>query len=95
MIRSRLPQCIIALHTLIPDQNILHGIVQGMPHMKLPGDVWRRHHDGEGLLAPVHLRVKIFVVLPFLVKSVLDSLRIVGLCQFSAHFLLLSVLSSL
>ena len=51
MVGTRLPQSLVALHSLITDQDILHGVIQCMTHVQLTGNVWRRHHDGERLLA--------------------------------------------
>ena len=67
VIRPRLPERVIALHPLVADQNVLHGIVKGMSHMKLPRDIRGRDYDGERCFRPVHLGVEIFFVQPFLV----------------------------
>ena len=88
VVRSRLPEGVVALHPLKTDQDVLHGVVQRMPHVKLPRDVRRGHHNGEGLSAPVHLCMKIFFVQPFLIQSLLNAMRIIGFCQFFAHVLL-------
>ena len=85
MIRSRLPQRIVALHSLIADQNILHGIIQRMSHMQLSRDIWRRDHNGKGCLCAIHLGVEILFVHPLLVQSVLDPLGIIRFRKFSAH----------
>ena len=82
MVRTRLPEGLIALHSLITDQDILHGIIQGMTHMQLTGYVWRRHHDGKWLFAPVYLSMKIFLLQPFLIKAVFYGRRIIGFFQF-------------
>ena len=49
MVRSRLPQHILAAHPLKPDQQILQRVVQRVAHMQHAGDVWRRNDDGIGL----------------------------------------------
>ena len=82
MVRTRLPQRLVALHPLIADQNILHGIVQGMAHVQLACDVWRRHHDGKWFLTAVYLCVEILSVQPLLVQAVFDVRRVVGFLQF-------------
>jgi hypothetical protein len=93
MVRSRLPERVVALHPLIADQNILHCIVKGMPHVKLSRDIWGRDHDRKGFLCPIHFRVKILLFQPSLIDPILDALRIVGFCQFFScrmiHILLL------
>ena len=91
MVCSRLPQRLIALHPFEPDQNILHRLVQRMAHMQLSGNVWRRDHDGKRLLVRIYLRMKILFIQPFLIQSVFQALRVIGLCQFFAHKILLCV----
>ena len=90
MVCSRLPQSIIALHPLITDQDVLHGIVQGMTHMKLARDIRRRDHYGKGCLRVIHLGVKILLIHPFLIQSVLNPLGVIGFSKLSAHVVLLS-----
>ena len=85
MVCARLPQCFIPLHTFKADQDILHGIIQGMAHMQLAGYVRRRHNDGEWFLVRVYFGMKIAAVYPFLIQTFLDAFRIVGLCQFFTH----------
>ena len=85
MVRTRLPKGVAALHPFETDQDVLHGVVQGMAHMKLSRDIWGRDYDGEGLSAVIHLRMKIFLLQPFLIQSVLQPLGVVDLRQFLAH----------
>ena len=82
MVRTWLPQGLVALHALVTDQDILHGVVQGVSHVQLPGDIGRGHHDGEGLFVLVHLGVEILSVQPLLVQAVLNVRRIVSFFQF-------------
>ena len=97
MVCSRLPECLITLHSLVTDQDILHRIVEGMSHMELSCNIRRRHYDRERLFAlassSLRVSVEIFVVQPFLVQTVLNVRRIVGLFQFF-HGLLLKTLST-
>ena len=53
MIGAGLPQHVAAAHALIPDQHILQGEGQRMPHMQAAGHVRRRHHDRIGRLVAV------------------------------------------
>ena len=92
MVRSRLPERIVPLHSLKTDQNVLHRIVQCMSHMQLPCNIWRRDHDRKRFSAPVCLRMKIFLIQPFLIDPVLQTVRIIGLCQFFSHTVLCSFL---
>ncbi len=87
MVGPGLPEGIVALHPLKTDQDILHGVVQGMAHVELAGDVRRGDHDGEGFLGMIHFCVEIFLIFPVFIDSVLNSLRIVGLSEFLAHVL--------
>lgn len=52
MIRARLPQHVAPAHPFEPAQDVLQGIVQGMPHVQRAGDIRRRNHDGEGFGVP-------------------------------------------
>ena len=74
-----------ALHPLVADQDILQSLVHRVPHVKLSGDVWGRHDDGEGLLVRVAFGLEEAVVLPEGIDSMLDLLRIVGFGEFSCH----------
>ena len=87
MVGSRLPEGLISLHSLEARQDILHGVVQRMAHMKLAGYVRRRHHDGKRFFVWIYFGMKISSVHPFLIKSVLDPFRIVGFGKLLVHFL--------
>ena len=89
MVCPGLPECIIALHPLIADQDILHGIVKGMSHMKLSCDIRRGNYDRKRCFGMIHLCMEVFLRKPFVIDSVLNPFGIVGLCKFSAHHLLL------
>ena len=89
MIRSRLPQRVIALHSLIAHQDILHCIIQRVSHMQLSCDIGRRHDNRKRLSAGVRLRMEISVFLPFGIQPVLYLLRIVLARQLSLHHLIL------
>ena len=86
MVGTRLPQCLIALHSLVTDQDILHGVIQRMSHMKLSGNIWRRHHNRERLLAvsasALCIGVEIFAVQPFLIQAIFNICRIICFFQF-------------
>ena len=78
MVGAGLPQCVVALHSLIADQDILHGVVQCMPHVELSCDIWRRDHDSEGSLTVIYLRMKILFVKPLLIQSVFYAVWVIG-----------------
>ena len=85
MIGSGLPEGLISLHPLEADDDVLHGLIQGMAHVELAGDVRRRNDNGKGLLGVIHDGVEVLLLLPLLVDPVLDALGIVGLGKFSLH----------
>lgn len=49
MVRARLPQHVLATHTLEADQDVLQRIVERMPDVERTGHVRRRDNDGKGL----------------------------------------------
>ena len=79
MVGPGLPQCIIALHSLKADDDVLHRLIQRMSHVELTGNVRRRDHNRKRKLRMIHLRVKILLLFPVLVDPVLNGLRIIGL----------------
>ncbi|CCX63430.1 uncharacterized protein BN785_00852 [Firmicutes bacterium CAG:791] len=79
MVGPGLPQCIIALHSLKADDDVLHRLIQRMSHVELTGNVRRRDHNRKRKLRMIHLRMKILLLFPVLVNPVLNGLRIVGL----------------
>ena len=85
VVRARQPQRFVALHPLVADQHVLQGLVQGVTHVQLPGDVGRRHHDGKGVLRRVRVGSKSAVLLPLRVDAVFEILRSVILCEIVFH----------
>ena len=85
VVRSRLPERVIALHSLEADDNILHGLVQRVSHVQLTGDIRRRNDNGERLFAVIHLGVEILLLFPLLIQTVLNLSGIVCLGQFLFH----------
>ena len=78
VVSAGLPQCVVALHSLITDQDILHGVVQCMPHVELSCDIWGRDHDSEGSLTVIYLRMEILFVKPLLIQSVFYAVWVIG-----------------
>ena len=85
VIRPGLPQRIITLHPLEADQDVLHGIVERMAHVKLTGDIRRRNHDGKRFSGVIHLRMEIFLLFPVFINSLFNPPGIVCFGQFLAH----------
>ena len=89
MVCPRNPQRIVALHSLVSDQDVLKRIIKSMPHMQLSGNIRRRHHRRKRLSAPVCLCVEILILTPFFIKFRFNLFWIVRLVQLSAHYYLL------
>ncbi len=83
------PEGVVALHPPPTDEDILHGVVQSMAHVKLPGDIGRGHDDGVGLPGFIYLGVEIALVLPEFVHPVFRLLGVVDLFQFLFQLLFL------
>ena len=79
------PQGLEALHTFGADQDVLHGVVNGVAHVQLAGDVGRRHHNGVRLLIFISLGMEVATFLPHFVDPGLNILRLIDLRQFSCH----------
>ena len=82
VVRARHPQGGIALHPLGADEDVLHGVIHGVAHVELAGDVRRGHHDGVGLLVGVGLGVEVAAIQPELVDAVFHLARIILFCEF-------------
>ena len=78
MICAGHPEGVITLHPLGPYQDILKGIVKGMAHVELAGDVGRRNDYRKGCLAFIHLGMEKSALFPKLIKCVLCCMRIIG-----------------
>ena len=89
MVCSRNPQCIVSLHSLVADQDILHRVVKSMSHVKLTGNIRWRHYDCKWFLTSVHFCVEILIFAPLLVQFVFNLFRIVSFLQILTHSLLL------
>ena len=79
MVNTGEPQGVVALHPLKADQAILQRRVHGVAHVQLTGDVWGRHHNGEGLLALVLLRMEVAAFLPHVIDPGLHLLGFIDL----------------
>ena len=49
MVGAGLPKGILAIHPVVPDQDILKRESKRMPHMEAAGHVGRRHHNDIGI----------------------------------------------
>ena len=85
MVCSGLPERIVALHPLKADQDILHGIIQRMPHVKLSRNIWGRDHNRKRGFGMINFRMEVLLIKPLLVKSVFNPFGVIGLCKFFAH----------
>ena len=80
MVGTALPQRPAPLHAPVPDQNILQGIVQRMPHVQLPGHIGRWYHDTVGLTLNMHIRLEIALFHPDPVPFLFDTMRVISFC---------------
>lgn len=79
MVRARQPKGFIAAHALIADEHVLQGLVQGVAHMELAGDVGRGDDDGIGRFIRIGRSVKIAGLFPAVVERLLHGAVVVGL----------------
>ena len=91
MVSSRLPESLIALHSFETDQDILHGLIQCMAHMQLSCYIGRRHYNCKRFFVRINFCMKVPVVHPFFVQTILNTLWIISLCKFFAHVFLLNL----
>ena len=71
------PERTISLHPFEAGEDILHGLVHRMPHVQLPCDVGRRHHDGKRHLRGIDLRAEAALVRPLAIDPLFKILGIV------------------
>ncbi|ENZ84189.1 hypothetical protein D088_330002 [Salmonella enterica subsp. houtenae serovar 16:z4,z32:-- str. RKS3027] len=82
VVGADLPQGVFTLHTLVTDHGIHDGLLESMSHMQTAGDVRRRDHDAETLLAFIAIRFEIALLFPVLVKRLFDILGIICLFHY-------------
>ena len=83
VVGARHPQCLISLHALGANEDILQGLVECVAHVQLAGNIRRRNNDGVRFLVRIDLGVEEAGIDPELVQLVLDRFRVVGLRQFA------------
>ena len=79
------PQSGVTLHALVAGQDVLPGLIHGVAHVQLAGNVRRRHHDGKGFFAAVDLGMEVTLVAPVLVDAVLSALGRILFGEFFRH----------
>ena len=77
MIFARQPQDIVALHSLVTDQNILQGIIERMPHVQLTGDIWRRQHNAVRFFFRICFIMEYTMIFPEVIPFLFDLTGIV------------------
>ena len=80
MVGTGKPKGRSALHSSETDQNILKGIVKGVSHVKLTGNIGRGYNDGVGFLFGINLGMEESTIYPKFIKSILYRLGIVCFC---------------
>ena len=84
MIRAGQPQCGVARHPLVADEDILQSLIKSMPHVELTGYVRRGDNYGVGLFLRVHLCPEAPFLYPVFIYPVLKFIR--GICFFKLLF---------
>ena len=64
MVGARHPQSGEPLHSLPSNQDVLQGVVEGMPHVKDPCHIGRGNHNREGAIPSVYVWFKVTFCLP-------------------------------
>ena len=77
MAAARNPDRVVALHAVVANQDILQRIVEGMAHVQLARDIWRRDDHAVRLLALIDLGMEELVLLPELVPFLFKRLRVI------------------
>src|SRR5690606_17647662 len=81
VVRTHLPQGVVALHAVVADQAIHDGVVEAVTHVQAAGDVGRRDHDAVGITLAGGLEVA--ALFPGVVPVLLDGLGVEGLVHVS------------
>ncbi len=82
------PQYVISLHPLITTEDILEGVVEGVPHVQITGYIGRRDHNRIGGFCALFVGQKQFLLLPKLVPL---RLHLCGFIGFGQHYILHSL----
>jgi len=85
----RHPEGVAAAHPLVANQDILHGVVQGVADMEHACDVGRRDDDGKRRFPLLHHCLEVFLLKPFFIPAGLDLFELVRLCQLGAGSLVI------
>ena len=85
MVGAGHPQHLVAGHALPAAQDVLQGVVQGVPHVQDAGDVGRRDDDGVVGFGGLFVGMKTAAFLPDPVPLVLNVLGFVPLGEFRFH----------
>ena len=75
MVGARLPQHVQPVHAFVTDQDILQGVIEGMAHMQVAGDIRRRNDNTIGIRASLVAGGEIAVLFPLRVMFGLDLRR--------------------
>ena len=76
MIGADLPECIVALHSMVANQGIHNAFLEAVAHMQAAGDIGRRDHDA--IRCAVATGRKVAVFFPCVVPVTFNTGRLVG-----------------
>ena len=76
VIRTHLPECVVALHAVVTNQGVHDGFLKAVPHMQAAGDI--RWGDGNAIGFTLTGRLEVAFALPGFVPAGFYILRAVG-----------------
>ena len=80
------PQCVVSLHALCTNEDVLKRFVESVPHVELPRDVRGWDDDAEGRTLVLGIGGEIALFRPHGIYSVLKVLRIIDFRKFVILF---------
>ena len=83
VVRPGEPEDAVSLHAFRPAQDVLKGVVEGVPHVERPRDVRGRDHNGKGLFGGVGLRIEQPLLQPERIPLLLDGIGRIALGELS------------
>ncbi len=81
MVDAGYPERVKACHAFPANQDILHGVIQRVPHVQLPCDIRGRHYDAVGFFASIDFCVEIFPFHPCFIEPFLNRRGVEIFCQ--------------
>lgn len=84
MIGARLPESVIAFHTVITGQQIHNGVIKAMSHMQTAGDIgWWQHN---GVRRALTRRFEFTILFPLLIPALFYCIGGIGFVHASLRY---------